>query len=334
MKKAPVLILCTILLAGLAIGISETGAYQYYNSSSSSSCSMCHSGFIGQGPLHKLHLNMTSTCTLCHSKTGDNPLISKCAGCHTGAGLRLHHTNAGVTASCITCHAGSPTPAPEDTLPPYYGRTDVTIKDPCQAQPAPPGEDFNGDLVGLDNDGDLDYDTADSDCGSPPTTTVRPTTTTVRPTTTTVRPATTTVRPTTTTVRPTTTTVRPTTTTVLPKTTTVQPTTTTTASPPSRSCTYSISAANKTFKSNRGKGTVWVTTQSGCTWTATSNVSWIHITSNSSGIGSVRVSYSVEANTSTKTRTGTVLIAGQNFTVRQAGSRRSEEKEGKERKGR
>jgi hypothetical protein len=76
-----------------------------------------------------------------------------------------------------------------------------------------------------------------------------------------------------------------------------------------------------------------VSAQSGCTWTATSNVSWIHITSNSSGTGSGRVSYSVEVNTKSKMRMGTVIIAGQTFTVRQAGSRRSEEDDGEEKDG-
>ena len=320
MKKQTSLLFYALLLAGLSIGVSDTTAYEYYNGSPS--CSDCHTGFISRGPLHALHLKMTSTCSLCHGNTGDNPLISKCAGCHVGPGLRAHHKNAGVAApfggnSCSTCHSSDKTPVAESTLPPYYSRTDVTIKDPCQAQPAPPGEDFNGNLVGLDNDGDLFYDTEDSDCGSPPTTTVPPTTTSIRATTTTVQPTTTTsVRLTTTTVQPTTTTS------VRLTTTTIQPTTTTTILPPTISCTYAIFPTSKTFRSNKAKGTVRVSAQSGCTWTATSNASWIVITSTPSGIGSGKVYYTVAANTNTTSRAGILTIAGKLFTIQQAGSRR------------
>ncbi len=244
MKRTPVLIFCLTLLAGFALSISDTSAYQKYEGSPS--CSTCHSGFIGGpgNPLHDMHLQMTSNCSICHTSIGDNPNLATggvglgCNGCHLGPGLRAHHKNAGVPApaggsTCAACHPGDPTPPPESTVPSHYSRMDVSVKDPCQALPAPPGEDFNGDGKGLDNDGNLLYDAADPACGSTVTTTVQPTTTTVRPTTTTtVQPATTTVPPTTTTVQPTTTTVLPvTTTTVLATTTTVLPATTTTEPP-------------------------------------------------------------------------------------------------------
>ncbi len=220
MKKAQILLFGIMLLAGIAGGLRNAEAYQNY--AGSTSCSSCHPDFSSRGPLHDLHVSaMTGTCSLCHDQNGDNPQVAKCAGCHVGPGLRAHHENSG-SDTCYDCHNAT-TPTPENIAPPYYSRTDVTVKNPCQAQPAPPGEDFNGDLVGLDNDGDLLYDTQDPNCSPPSTTTtVRPTTTTtsVRPTTTT-----TSVRPTTTTsVLPTTTTtsIRPTTTTsVLPTTTTL-----------------------------------------------------------------------------------------------------------------
>ena len=83
--------------------------------------------------------------------------------------------------------------------------------------------------------------------------------------------------------------------------------------------TYSISPTSKSFDSSGGSGSVTVTTQSGCSWTATSNASWITITSGSSGTGSGTVNYSVTANTST--RTGTITITGGNtFTITQSGT--------------
>ena len=60
-----------------------------------------------------------------------------------------------------------------------------------------------------------------------------------------------------------------------------------------------------------------MTAGAGCAWTATANVAWITVTS-SSGSGNGTVSYSVAANTGTA-RTGTLTIAGQTFTVNQAG---------------
>ena len=83
------------------------------------------------------------------------------------------------------------------------------------------------------------------------------------------------------------------------------------------SCTFSISPTGQSFGSSGGTGSVGVTTQTGCSWTAASNDSWVTITSGSSGSGSGTVSYSVSANTSSATRTGTLTIAGQVFTVSQ-----------------
>ena len=82
-------------------------------------------------------------------------------------------------------------------------------------------------------------------------------------------------------------------------------------------CTYSISHANKSFDSTGGSGSVSVTTQSGCSWTAVSNATWITITSGSSGSGNGTVYYSVFANTGSSSRIGTMTIAGKTFTVTQ-----------------
>lgn len=85
--------------------------------------------------------------------------------------------------------------------------------------------------------------------------------------------------------------------------------------PASTSCTYSVSPANQTASGSGATGTVAVTTQPGCPWSATSTVSWITATSTGSGSGAA--SYSVDANDGSSTRTGTVLIGGRTFTVTQ-----------------
>ncbi len=68
-----------------------------------------------------------------------------------------------------------------------------------------------------------------------------------------------------------------------------------------------------------GSGSVSVTAGNGCTWTATSNANWITINSGSSGSGNGVVGYSVQANPSTGSRSGTLTVAGETFTVYQAG---------------
>ena len=87
----------------------------------------------------------------------------------------------------------------------------------------------------------------------------------------------------------------------------------------SDACTYSITPTSKSFDAVGGTGTVTVTTASGCTWQATSNASWITVTGGASGSGNGSVGYSVTANTNTTSRSGTMTVAGQTFTVSQAG---------------
>ena len=54
-------------------------------------------------------------------------------------------------------------------------------------------------------------------------------------------------------------------------------------------------------------------------WTATSNAVWLTITAGASTTGSGTVTYNVTANPSANSRTGTLTIGGQTFTVTQAG---------------
>ena len=89
---------------------------------------------------------------------------------------------------------------------------------------------------------------------------------------------------------------------------------------PNNACTYSISPAAQSFGSSGGTASLDVTAPSGCDWRATSNASWITITSEASGTGNGVVDYSVSANTNTSSRTGTSTIAGQTFTLTQGGT--------------
>ena len=84
-------------------------------------------------------------------------------------------------------------------------------------------------------------------------------------------------------------------------------------------CTYSISPTGRSFTSTGGTGTVTVTASSGCSWSASSGVTWTTITSGSSGTGNGTCTYSVDANSAGSSRTGTLTIAGKTFNITQSG---------------
>ena len=184
----------------------DSHAYNRYNDG----CQNCHGSFTdatspkgstfpsgGKHSMHRSSTAMGTACNLCHtSNDNDNPYIGSsngtannpglgCVGCHgrnedaghdslsagLGAGLRQHHTKAGV--SCTGCHSDSNpanyTPVGEHIFPPYYGTTDTNADEPCNpVKQAKINENWTVETPqigeGLDNDGDGLYDTADPDC--------------------------------------------------------------------------------------------------------------------------------------------------------------------------
>ncbi|NOT62833.1 MAG: choice-of-anchor D domain-containing protein, partial [Acidobacteria bacterium] len=84
------------------------------------------------------------------------------------------------------------------------------------------------------------------------------------------------------------------------------------------SCTYTIAPTSQTFTAAGGNGTVNITAATGCAWTAASNATWLSVTSGAAGSGNGAVGFTAAANTTTSSRTGTLTIAGQTFTVTQA----------------
>ncbi len=86
------------------------------------------------------------------------------------------------------------------------------------------------------------------------------------------------------------------------------------------SCSYAIAPVSATVVASGGSGAIAVTTDDGCAWTAKSNDTWITITSGASGTSSGEVRYSAVVNSASTSRTGTVTIGGQTFTLYQAGT--------------
>ncbi len=85
------------------------------------------------------------------------------------------------------------------------------------------------------------------------------------------------------------------------------------------SCTYSISPGGMSLPDTASTGnSVTVTTQTGCQWSAASSDNWITVTNGTSRTDSGTLNYSVTANSGSP-RTGSITIAGNNFSVSQSG---------------
>ena len=185
MRKGLILVVCVIALMSVAIFVPNIDAYDRYDS-----CQSCHGSFTGNTSpkgtefpsnnkhlMHRSNQYMAISCDLCHSSgDGDNPFIGSsdgtgnnpglgCTGCHEGPGLRAHHEVSAVP-SCLNCHQEE-SPNPENIWPTYYGTSDTNVDNPCNSDAQSiMNENWTiGDFIGLDNDGDNDFDSNDSDCG-------------------------------------------------------------------------------------------------------------------------------------------------------------------------
>lgn len=200
------IVFCVLAMLPLTDALAYT---QYSIDDDATYCGACHGDFRaseytslsdGQvwGNLHNIHRSnmLSSDCEACHTGsffpvnisnslggTGLDPI--GCMGCHgraednvagnpsfpngMGAGLRQHHTNAGVN-DCVECHddalPANYTPVGEDVLPEYFANPGTGHPDmptgPCNDDGS---ENFAGATIGMDNDGDQMYDGDDQDCG-------------------------------------------------------------------------------------------------------------------------------------------------------------------------
>lgn len=85
-------------------------------------------------------------------------------------------------------------------------------------------------------------------------------------------------------------------------------------------CSYAIDSTGQAFGTSGGSGSVAVTTLAGCAWTAQSLADWITVTAGNNGSGGGSVQYQVAATDTFNQRSGTLLIAGQSFTITQDGA--------------
>lgn len=83
-------------------------------------------------------------------------------------------------------------------------------------------------------------------------------------------------------------------------------------------CAWAISATSQAVDAVGGSGSVNVTCGSGCKWIASSNAEWITLNGNPFGAGNGSINFTAAPNPGPGTRTGTIAIAGQLFTVAQS----------------
>jgi uncharacterized protein (TIGR03437 family) len=83
-------------------------------------------------------------------------------------------------------------------------------------------------------------------------------------------------------------------------------------------CAYTLNPAGGFYAASGGNGSFTVNSNAGCAWNASTGSSWIRIISGLSGSGPGQVTFALDPNTG-DARTGTITVAGQTFTVAQAG---------------
>ena len=82
-------------------------------------------------------------------------------------------------------------------------------------------------------------------------------------------------------------------------------------------CPASLSSTSATVGGAASSGSVTLSIDPGCVWTATSASSFLTITGSSSGTGAGTITFAVAANTTGSTRQGTLRVSGVTFTVTQ-----------------
>ncbi|MFL6277762.1 MAG: BACON domain-containing protein [Blastocatellia bacterium] len=87
---------------------------------------------------------------------------------------------------------------------------------------------------------------------------------------------------------------------------------------PNVTCSFVLAPTSQAFGPAGGSNSFTVTVGNTCSWTAMTTAGWITINSGS-GIGNGTVNYTVAQNISFNSRTGTITVGDQTFTVTQSG---------------
>ena len=85
-------------------------------------------------------------------------------------------------------------------------------------------------------------------------------------------------------------------------------------------CAYVITPRSQSIGAGSTSVVIDVSAAAGCAWTTVSNAAWITVAAGASGSGNGTVTLAAAGNTATASRDGTATIAGQTFTLTQAGA--------------
>lgn len=80
-------------------------------------------------------------------------------------------------------------------------------------------------------------------------------------------------------------------------------------------CSYSLRESSTIWPSAGGHGAVDILCGQGCPWTATSTVPWITMDAPASASGPYGIGYTIDANTSTNSRSGSITVAGLTYSI-------------------
>jgi hypothetical protein len=81
-------------------------------------------------------------------------------------------------------------------------------------------------------------------------------------------------------------------------------------SPTADKCQINVSNAPSAFAAGGGQGTVTITTSRDCTWSISTNASWVSVGS-TNGQGDATIPYAVAANPAPSARSATITVGGQ-----------------------
>ena len=84
-------------------------------------------------------------------------------------------------------------------------------------------------------------------------------------------------------------------------------------------CSFSLSSSSASFDAESGSSSVGISSPDGCEWSATVGDSWIAISAGSNGSGDGSVFFTVTANTTIESRSGTITVEGEVLTITQGG---------------
>jgi len=84
-------------------------------------------------------------------------------------------------------------------------------------------------------------------------------------------------------------------------------------------CDYALTPATRTIDAAAITGELALAATGTCNWNATSNASWLSITSGSSGSAGATIRYAAQANSQALSRTAVVTVASKTFTLTQKG---------------